>query len=194
MHPVAAILAVLVPSAKRALCAIALSCLAVSPLAGCRGGWNEKQLYVKRWKPAWRGQYKEATYRVGSPGPDWRPHPEKNSQVAWQHRDVPAIISVRSQCQEHGDSSLEQFTDHLRIDFGEWKVTEQRFVTLINREALRSTVEATLDGAPVKLEVIVLKKNGCLFDLGYYAIPSAFADGMAAFEQVVEGFEFPVER
>jgi len=28
----------------------------------------------------------------------------------------------------------------------------------------------------------------------YYAIPSAFADGMAAFEQVVEGFEFPVER
>jgi hypothetical protein len=163
-------------------------------LGACRGGWNEGQLYVKRWKPAWRGQYTEATYRVGTPGPDWRPHAEKNSQVAWRHRHDPAVIQVRSQCEEHGDSSLEQFTDHLRIDFREWEVASQRFITLENREALRTTVDANLDGAPIKLELIVMKKNGCLFDLTYISAPSAFGDGMASFERVLDGFTFPVAK
>lgn len=172
-----------------------LFCAALAATStGCRGGWDEDQLYVKRWKPAWRGQYKEATFRVGNPGPDWRPHGEKNSQVAWRHRDDPSVIQVRSQCQEHGDSNLEQFTDHLRIDFRSWDVVEQRFVTLENREALRSTVDANLDGAPVKMELIVLKKNGCLFDLSYIAIPSAYTSGLASFERVVDGFAFPVAK
>ncbi len=184
------------PPWKTAFRAGALLFCAVTALCvtGCRGGWNEGQLYVKRWKPAWRGQYKEATYRVGMPGPDWRPHAEKNSQVAWRHRDRPAIIQVRSQCQEHGDSSLEQFTDHLRIDFSEWKVSQQRFITVVDREALRTTVDAKLDGAPVKMELVVLKKSGCLFDLSYIALPSVYASELAAFEQVVEGFTFPVAK
>lgn len=178
------------PLAARGL--LLLACLGA--VGGCRGGWDRGHLYVQRWKPAWRGQYKEATYRVGDPGADWRPHAEKGAQVAWRNRRAPGVIQVRSQCQEHGDSSLEQFTDHLRIDFDAWSVVEQRFVTLVDREAVRTTVDARLDGVPVKLELVVLKKNGCLFDLSYVAVPSSFAPGLPAFERVVQGFSFPVGR
>lgn len=114
--------------------------------------------------------------------------------MAWRHRSLPLMIQVRSQCQEHGDSDLESFTDHLRIDFNEWKVVEERYVTLVERDAMRSTVDAELDGVPIKLELIVLKKDGCLFDLQLFGPPNYHPRGVQDFESVVAGFRFPVKR
>ncbi|NJK32670.1 MAG: hypothetical protein HC927_09810 [Deltaproteobacteria bacterium] len=53
-------------------------------------------------------------------------------------------------------------------------------------------MRANLDGAEVMIEYVVLKKNGCLFDLTYIAVPRSFEQHTAAFEQVIAGFEFPV--
>lgn len=177
------------PSWLARAAAIALPLL----LAGCASGWNGGQLYVKKWRAAWRGQHKEATYRVGLPGPGWVPHREKSSQVAWRHRAYPGVIQVRSQCEEHGDSTLEQFTDHLRIDFTAWEIVEQRYLTLVGREALRTQVQAEIDGGPaVAMELTVLKKNGCLFDLSLITTPENYELSLPAYEGVVAGFAFPV--
>lgn len=171
----------------------ALGTLFLASSTGCATGWNGGELYVKRRRPAWRAQYREATYRVGLPGDDWKPHREKGIQVAWRHAREPSIIQVRSQCDEHGDSDLASFTDHLRIDFTDWKIIEQRSLQLVRREALRTRVSAKLDGAPIQMELVVLKKNGCLFDLSYISVPRSFDAGLADFDRVVEGFRFPLE-
>ena len=49
-----------------------------------------------------------------------------------------------------------------------------------------------LDGVPQTLEIVVVKKNGCLFDLIYFASPATFEQGRGDFARVVAGFEFPV--
>jgi len=113
-------------------------------------------------------------------------------QVAWRNADVHGVIGIHSQCEEHGDSSLYQFTDHLRIDWTHWKEISQTEERLVGRAALRSIVEAELDGVKFKHELVVVKKNGCLFDLSYSARPESFERGRAAFHRVVSGFEFPV--
>ena len=41
------------------------------------------------------------------------------------------------------------------------------------REALRTRVDAKLDGVPMTLDLYVLKRNGCIFDLSYAAPPDA---------------------
>jgi len=113
-------------------------------------------------------------------------------QVAWRNADVHGVSGIHSQCEEHGDSSLYQFTDHLRIDWTQWKEISQTEERLVGRAALRSIVEAELDGVKFKHELVVVKKNGCLFDLSYSARPESFERGRAAFHRVVSGFEFPV--
>ncbi len=136
----------------------------------------------------------EATYTFGLPQGDWRPVRDVNEiQVAWVNGDLGGvgIIELYAQCDEQGDSSLEQYTDHLRIDWDEWKVIEQEKTELVGRAALRTVVDASLDGIPRRNELWVVKKNGCLFDLRYSAGVSDFAAGRNAFNTVVQGFRFP---
>lgn len=173
----------------------ALFAVAGLVVPGCRSSWNGGELYTPKWEPAWVKAREEAAFRVGLPGEGWKVHREQDSQVAWYHPDRKAIIQVHSQCQEHGDSDLESFTDHLRIDSTDWQVLQQRYIRVVDREALRSTVMAAFDGAPpVKLELIVVKKNGCVFDLDYLAAPANFDGGLGDYEKVVAGFDFPVRR
>ncbi len=160
--------------------------------AGCASGWDGERVHYKSWQPAWKGMDREATFRVGDPGEGWRPHRERGVQVAWSKGKTPAVIQVRSQCDEHGDSDLASFTDHLRIDFGQWEIQSQRAIEIVGREGLRTRVQAELDGVPVHLELVVLKKNGCLFDLQYITRPAAFDAGLASFDAVLEGFAFPL--
>jgi hypothetical protein len=164
----------------------------LSLVAGC-GGWRgHGNTYYRRWEP---GPVKhEATYRFGLPGAAWAPLKQKGTQVAWFNEGLDAAILLDSQCESHGDSTLEQFTDHLRIDFRQWEVKSQESVMLAGRDAVRTVVLASIDGGPQsQLELYVTKKNGCLFDLEYIAPPGNFERGRADFARVVAAFEFPIE-
>lgn len=164
---------------------------AVTFASGCAGGWRG-DTYHRHRLPRDRAA-KETTFRFGLPGEQWRAVRDQDDvQVAWVHPDLAAFIEIHAQCDDQGDSSLHQYTDHLRIDWSDWKVVEQRQVNMVGREALRTVVDAELDGVARRNEFVVLKKNGCLFDLRYSAKPSTFERGRVAFEQVVSGFQFPV--
>jgi hypothetical protein len=134
-----------------------------------------------------------ASYRVGLPGEGWKPAPMKDVQVAWAHRDAPAGIRVHSECVGHGDAGLDEFLDHLRIGWTAWTVESRAEERLVDRAALRARVTATLDGVPFRHEFLLVKKDGCLFDLSLSARPDAFEAARPAFERVVAGFRFPVE-
>ncbi len=194
------------PRARRS--AARASLLLVALALGCQT-WKGGELYVKQWQPAWKGGDKQATFRVGTPGRSWEPLVQEGTQVACQHGSDPAVIQPHSECQDHGDSDLEDFTDHQRIDYTTWQIVEeptgeldaegrprmrkkQYYTTLAQREALRTTVRANLDGGDVMIEYLVLKKNGCLFDLTYIAVPRVFEQHLPAFDAVVEGFAFPI--
>lgn len=177
-------------------------------VASC-GHWNgEKEYHPPRGVGSKAGA---VSFGIGLPGKGWRPYPEKESgvQVAWLNDASSSVIQVRSQCAEHGDSTLEMFTEHIGADFEDWVVRTkdtgekdrrgrpvldpvQKTFKLVGRSALRSTIDAALDGVPITLEVVVLKKDGCLFDLTLISPPSQFEGGISAFERVVEGFRFPL--
>jgi hypothetical protein len=114
--------------------------------------------------------------------------------VAWVQPELVGVIEIHAQCEEQGDSSLHQYTDHLRIDWTDWEVIEQEETKLVGRNALRTVVEAELDGMERKTELYVVKKNGCLFDLIYSSRPGDFNAGRSDFRRVVEGFQFPLGR
>ena len=185
--------------------------LASTALSGCSRGLRN-EVYIPPYQPIWKGQNKLPTYRVGLPGVGWEPMTgDETLQVAWFHSTDSAVIQVRGECEEHGDSDLEDFTDHQRIDYSSWEIIEetgqeldaegrprtrpkQYYTTVAGREALRTTVRANLDGVDVMIEYVVLKKDGCLFDLTYIAVPTDFGQHSQAFEQVIAGFAFPIDR
>lgn len=162
------------------------------PTVGCRGWRKDGDTYYAHAIPAKRAR-KETTYRFGLPGAAWRPlRGLSGVQVAWMRPELGGVIEVHAQCDEQGDSDLQQYTDHLRIDWTEWAVQSQTETRLIDRAALQTVVTGRLDGQPKKLELWVVKRAGCLFDLRYVANPAMFAEGRGDFHAVVDGFDFPL--
>ncbi len=154
-------------------------------------GWRGDTYYAHRF-PAKLAR-KEATYRFGDPGPGWQPVRDiEDVQVAWTHREIGGAIEIHAQCDGQGDSSLHEYTDHLRIDWTHWQVDSQEERRLVDRAALHTLVTADLDGVVRRNEFWVVKKHGCLFDLRYTAGPERFEQGRPAFAKVVEGFRFPI--
>jgi hypothetical protein len=164
--------------------------LALALPAGC-AGWRGDTYYAHSTPP--KLARKETTYRFGDPGPGWQPVRNlKDVQVAWTNREIGGIIEIHAQCDDQGDSSLDQYTDHLRIDWTPWEVESQEQTRLVDRAALHTVVTAELDGVVRRNELWVVKKNGCLFDLRYSASPAQFEAGRGAFADVIEGFRFPI--
>jgi len=55
-------------------------------------------------------------------------------------------------------------------------------------EAVRTRLEARLEGEPVEVEAFTLRGAGCLYDLVYAAPPARFAAGHPAFQAFVASF------
>jgi hypothetical protein len=80
------------------------------------------------------------------------------------------------------------------MGFTEREELSQQLLPLDGREALRSRHTAKLDGVPVELELVVLKKDGCVFDFTYVAPPGQAEARMADFDALLAGFHAERDR
>jgi len=128
-------------------------------------------------------------YRVVAPDEHaWRRVQLSENDLAWIARDSGDMLAVNATCKDFGDPSLEVLTNHLLIGFEDRELVAQKTETLDGREALRSTYHAKLDGVEVELELVVLKKNGCVHDFTFIAPRGTKDAHRAEFEALVAGF------
>jgi hypothetical protein len=148
-------------------------------LAGCRRVTFEDSVLTK---PAVR-------YRVGELPAHWHRVWLEGNDLAFSEEGTGRALSVNATCEGHDDPPLPVLTRHLLAGFTERQEVSQQLVPLAGREALRSRYLAKLDGVPVELELVVLKKDNCVFDFSYVAPPGLAGARMADFEGVLAGFE-----
>lgn len=140
------------------------------------------------------GVFRKDGVRYSIAEPDsarWRRIQLSENDLAWVARDSGDILAVNATCKEHGDPSLEVLTTHLLFGFGDYELIDRRTESLDGREALRSKYRAKLDGVPIELELVVLKKNGCVHDFSFIAplaTTSASAQHHEAFDALVARF------
>jgi hypothetical protein len=130
---------------------------------------------------------------------------DDTGDVAFEHRSTGAIISVDSVCHEYRDASLDELTHYLLLGLKTEGpvVTQPAEVDGVN--ALDSSVQASMNRrtpssgtptkagrpegeTPVRVRAVVLRKNGCTFDLMYIASPEHFTEQLPTFERFLKGF------
>lgn len=127
-------------------------------------------------------------YRVGELPAVWERVKLSNNDLAWYTEETGHALSVNSICQEHEDAPLDVLTRHLVMGFTERLEVEQQKVVVDEREALRSRYRAKLDGVPVELLFLVLKKDQCVYDFTYVAPLGRYEERLEGFESLVRGF------
>jgi hypothetical protein len=140
-----------------------------------------------------QGIYDDGTvrYRVGDPGPGWeRVDVVDNSRaLAFHHDDLGATVSINSTCDEYEDVPEEALLNHLLFGMKERVFRVDETVTLDGRGALHAVVDVELDGVPVSLEVYLVRKDGCVYDMTLIASRAAFDRARGALARLIARFE-----
>ena len=128
-------------------------------------------------------------YEVGPLGPEWKSVTQEDGGVGYFNATLGSVILSYASCRDDAEATpLSSLTAHLLVGYSESHERSADLVPFAKREALRTVVDAKLDGVPVVLVLYVFKSNGCIFDLSYVARPARYEAGLADFGRFVEGF------
>lgn len=141
---------------------------------------------------------KSASYGVAdlSKDPDWTQLDGEKadiastevSDVAFQSRRTAAIISLNSSCRrgrEHRED-LHSITNLLLLGMTDVAFRTERELQVAQTLALETTVQGKLNGEEMRIRAVVLRREGCIYDLLYVARPEYFAQNERDFSQFVD--------
>jgi len=129
-------------------------------------------------------------YRVGDPGPGWqRVEVMDNDRALAFHNDqLGATVSINATCEEYEDVPDEALLNHLLFGMRERVFRVDETITLDGRGALHAVVDVELDGVPVTLEVYLVRKDGCVYDLTLIASRQEFEPARGALARLTARF------
>lgn len=159
-------------------------------LGSCFGGGIDRRGSVLSYRDGFV-QTEGGGFRVGALPKDWIQKDFRYRALLFTHASLPLSLGVDAFCKgSFDDAPLRILTNQLFYGFTESQRLNQRTIVLEGREALRTLIKGKLDGAPVYLDVVVLKMNECVFDFFYIAKPDDYDRGLTHFEGFYQGFEY----
>ncbi len=167
----------------------AVGLLLVVSLLSCFGG-VKKTGKVVGYRDG-RVLTKAGSYAVGSLGPAWQPMKIGKAIVVFYNSELRATLSTDAFCdQAYNDSSLKQLTRHLFAGLQDLKILEEKDFILDGRGALQTSLEAKLDGIPVRVNTVVIKKDWCLFDFYLVSEAGNYEKALQDFTTFFNGFSY----
>jgi hypothetical protein len=128
----------------------------------------------------------EVAFRLSHLPPTWRRIEIKDTALAFRDDENAATIAINGRCgKDAEDVPLRALTQHLFLQFTDRRLEEQQLLALDGREALATQLVAKLDGVEKHFVVVVLKKDGCVYDFLQIA---GHARDPEPFLQFVQGF------
>jgi hypothetical protein len=141
----------------RSFSRVALSLLASAAMAGlaCSTTHFDGRVFRKG----------DVAFRLEHLPPRWRPIEINDTALAFRDDDNAATVAINGRCgKDAEDVPLKSLTLHLFLQFTDRQLEDQELLSLDGREALRTEMTAKLDGVQKYFHVVVLKKDGCVYD------------------------------
>jgi hypothetical protein len=125
-------------------------------------------------------------FRVGALPPEWR-RVDARGDLTFRSPEG-GTIYANVECELTDDAPLDVLVNHLLFGV-DVKKERREEITLSGRKGLRARVDGELDGVPIQLDLVVMKKDGCTYDLGLIAGTERFRELENDFDSFVEGFD-----
>lgn len=126
-------------------------------------------------------------FRVGRLPREWRRVQIGHGHLAFHHAAGGTILANAS-CDRFIDLSLELLTNQLLYGVEGRRELARTRLPLDGRAALRTRLHGSVDGVPIALDLVVLKKDGCTYDLQLATSPRDFSVRQPDFDRFVAAF------
>lgn len=129
----------------------------------------------------------EVSYRVGALPSAWQRFSIDDGNLAFRHTAGGTILA-NGMCADVNDVPLDVLINQALFGVaGKSEQPRERFL-LDGREAMRARVSGQLDGVDVALDLVVLRKDECVYDLQLVAGREVFAAREPDFERFMRAF------
>lgn len=132
---------------------------------------------------------KSIAYSYQEPDSPFKKMNSEQADAVWQNPATGHAIAVLSECSETHDPSLSALEEETLQALNNHRITKSFNFSFQERDALRSSVEGSLDGIPVRMEIMTFKKNSCNYTLTYMGRTQGFVNSLPAFEKFLQGFQ-----
>jgi hypothetical protein len=129
-------------------------------------------------------------FEMPLPGEAWQAVADKPSVLTLTHTHLAAGITISVTCDHERDVPLDILTRHLFFGFKHMEVLQQTPQALNGVPTLETVGRAHLDGREVQLHSYVARRNGCIYDMVYFASPQDYPHGAPSFRRMMAGFRF----
>jgi hypothetical protein len=146
-------------------------------LASCAGSRFDQGIYRDM----------EVAYRVGPLGPGWNRVHLSGANLTFIHEGGGAIL-VNASCHGIKDLPLDVLTNQALFEVEGQREKSRDVMTLDGRAALRTRLSGSVDGVTVELDLVVMKKGRCTYDIQLVAGGDTFAAREQDFYNFVAGF------
>lgn len=128
-------------------------------------------------------------FEVGPLPVEWSPPHNQLKQAVYTHEGMQATIVTDALCgKKFEDAPLKRLAADLFEPLEKAHVKSENGFVLDGRNAYRIMGEGALDGVPMGMAVVVLKKDFCLYDFVLFAPPKHFPAAEKDFKDYVSGF------
>jgi hypothetical protein len=127
-------------------------------------------------------------FQVRVPPAPWASRPLDGAAVSVELPDRHTGMALLADCQSPEPGELPWVARHLFFGLQERRLQDRQAVRLHDTPGVRTRVSATLDGQPVLVEGLTLRRAGCLYDFIYVAPPDVFPHRRDDFEAFVDSW------
>lgn len=118
---------------------------------------------------------------------------EKRNDVdaAWKNPKNGNVISYLSDCKDPSDPPLDQIVQGILSGLSDLKVESTESPMIQGREARHILATGKVDGVASGIELVVFKRNMCIYMISYVGVKKALGENRAEFKSFLEGFQAP---
>jgi hypothetical protein len=113
-----------------------------------------------------------------------------SSDQMWVSSKTASTISYFTSCSS-SEPSLKAIRTNAFSSLEQVEVSKEESIQINEREGLKSNIDGSLEGVPVKVQFIVFKKNSCSYHLSYVALKQNFEKELDQFSSFVQSFRAP---
>lgn len=138
------------------------------------------------------GESKRASgVKFETPGGDFQKAARDDVDMAWRNPKNGNVISYLSDCQDVTDPSLDSIVQGVMSSLYNMNIDSNESPTIQGREARRVLASGKVDGVPSKIDLLVFKRNQCIYILTYVGVAKEFGANRGEFDKFVQGFRAP---
>tara|TARA_B100000749_G_scaffold280894_2_gene280534 strand:+ start:29626 stop:30075 length:450 start_codon:yes stop_codon:yes gene_type:complete len=107
----------------------------------------------------------------------------------WKNPSNGNTISFLSNCNDPSDPSLKGIRTEIIARIENSKIENESYFNYNNRGALRSQITGRVEGVSTQFDVVILKKNSCIYIINYVGSEKSYQVDLETFNNFIEGFK-----